>query len=198
MWQLSFVALSLEGGLEWLATVQIHWGFAKVNMKIVPGAWSLMWRYREPTHSGIPSLCKRLVPVRVLNMLMSEYRVDQSTATPTWTWSKTIRLTYNQHGEPNRSKVKCQLIDPSIISLHTVSVLAMAPAVEAICGKWGDPTPNIRVVHAERKYSSGLSSLYFSGFVVSLGVAFCFILMKYHHASWDLCCRRKLARIASI
>jgi predicted sugar kinase len=114
---------------------------------------------------------------------MSEYHVDQSTAMPASTWSKTIILTYNQDGEPKRIKVKCQLIDPSIISSHTVSVLAMAPAVEAICGKWGDPTPNIRVVHAERKYSFGLSSLYFGGFVVSLGVAFCFILMKYHNAS---------------
>jgi hypothetical protein len=119
----------------------------------------------------------------ILFRCMSEYCVDQSTATPTLTWSKTIILTYNQDGEPKRSKVKCQLIDPSIISLHTDSVLAMAPAVEAICGKWGDPTPNIRIVHAEGKYSFGLSSLYFSGFVVSLGLAICFILMKYHHTS---------------
>jgi hypothetical protein len=109
---------------------------------------------------------------------MSEYCVDQSTATPTLTWSKTIILAYNKDGEPKRSKVKCQSIDPSIISSHIVSLLAMAPAVEAICRKWGDPTPNICVVHLERKYSFGLSSLYFSGFVVLLGVAFCFILMK--------------------
>jgi hypothetical protein len=51
---------------------------------------------------------------------------------------------------------------------------------------------------SERKYSLGLFTLPFGGFVLALGLAFGFILMKYHHASWDLCCRRKLARIASI
>jgi hypothetical protein len=55
-------------------------------------------------------------------------------------------LTGNQNAQPKWGKVKRPTVDPSIVSPNAISLLAVSPTIQAVMGKWSNPTPEIRVV----------------------------------------------------